>query len=69
MANVHPSLVIGSATEVIGNDAGPEALEEIIRAGAAGLKLHEDWGSTPAAIVNCLDVAEKYDVQVNILHI
>ncbi|KAF8183375.1 urease [Pholiota molesta] len=49
-----------------GNDAGPTALEEIVRAGACGLKLHEDWGSTPAAIVNCLDVGDKYDVQVNI---
>lgn len=49
-----------------GNDAGPNALEDIVKAGAAGLKLHEDWGSTPAAIVNCLDVGDKYDVQVNI---
>ncbi|EDR08361.1 urease [Laccaria bicolor S238N-H82] len=49
-----------------GNDAGPMAVEEVVRAGAGGLKLHEDWGSTPAAIVNCLDVADKYDVQVNI---
>ncbi|KXN84882.1 Urease [Leucoagaricus sp. SymC.cos] len=49
-----------------GNDAGPIALEEIIHAGALGLKLHEDWGTTPAAIRNCLDVADKYDVQVNI---
>ncbi|TFK27820.1 urease [Coprinopsis marcescibilis] len=49
-----------------GNDAGQPALEEIIRAGAAGLKLHEDWGSTPAVISNALDVADKYDVQVNI---
>ena len=47
-----------------GNDAGPTALEEIVKAGAAGLKLHEDWGSTPAAITNCLDVGDKYDVQV-----
>jgi urease len=47
-----------------GNDAQPHALEDIIKAGAAGLKLHEDWGTTPAAIVNCLDVADKYDVQV-----
>ena len=47
-----------------GNDAGPAALEEIVKAGAAGLKLHEDWGSTPAAIINCLDVGDKYDVQV-----
>lgn len=49
-----------------GNDAGPTALEEIVKAGAAGLKLHEDWGTTPAAISNCLDVGDKYDVQVNI---
>ncbi len=50
-----------------GNDAGPIALEEIVQAGAAGLKLHEDWGSTPATITNCLDVGDKYDVQVRIL--
>ncbi|KDQ59079.1 hypothetical protein JAAARDRAFT_33810 [Jaapia argillacea MUCL 33604] len=49
-----------------GNDAGPAALEDIVKAGAAGLKLHEDWGSTPAVITNCLDVGDKYDVQVNI---
>ncbi|GLB40138.1 putative urease alpha-subunit, N-terminal domain [Lyophyllum shimeji] len=49
-----------------GNDAGPTALEEVVQAGALGLKLHEDWGSTPAAIKNCLDVGDKYDVQVNI---
>jgi urease len=47
-----------------GNDAGPNALEDIVKAGALGLKLHEDWGSTPATITNCLDVADKYDVQV-----
>lgn len=49
-----------------GNDSGRPALEEVIKAGAAGLKLHEDWGSTPAAISNCLDVGDEYDVQVNI---
>ncbi|PPQ80155.1 hypothetical protein CVT25_001448 [Psilocybe cyanescens] len=49
-----------------GNDAGPTALREIVQAGACGLKLHEDWGSTPAAIVNCLDVGDEFDVQVNI---
>lgn len=49
-----------------GNDAGEIPLEEIIKAGACGLKLHEDWGSTPATIVNALDVGDKYDVQVNI---
>ncbi|KAF9790420.1 urease [Thelephora terrestris] len=49
-----------------GNDAGGIPLEEIVKAGACGLKLHEDWGSTPATIVNALDVGDKYDVQVNI---
>ena len=49
-----------------GNASLPEALNEQIEAGAIGLKLHEDWGTTPAAITNCLDVAEKYDVQVAI---
>ncbi|KAJ4751522.1 Urease [Rhynchospora pubera] len=49
-----------------GNSAKPEGLVEIIEAGAMGLKLHEDWGTTPAAIDNCLSVAETYDIQVNI---
>ncbi|KAL5760114.1 hypothetical protein ACOSP7_018613 [Xanthoceras sorbifolium] len=49
-----------------GNGAKPDELHEIIRAGAMGLKLHEDWGSTPAAIDNCLTVAEEHDIQVNI---
>jgi urease subunit alpha len=49
-----------------GNTSRPEGLEEQIRAGAIGLKLHEDWGSTPAAIDCCLSVAERYDVQVAI---
>ncbi|MBS1221812.1 MAG: ureC, partial [Proteobacteria bacterium] len=49
-----------------GNASRPAALEEQIEAGAMGLKLHEDWGTTPAAIDNCLDVAERYDVQVAI---
>src|SRR3954462_7664441 len=44
----------------------PEGLHEQIRAGAIGLKLHEDWGSTPAAIDCCLTVADEYDVQVAI---
>lgn len=47
-----------------GNVSRPEPLEEQIAAGALGLKLHEDWGSTPAAIDNCLAVAERMDVQV-----
>ncbi|HWS02395.1 MAG TPA: urease subunit alpha [Gammaproteobacteria bacterium] len=49
-----------------GNASLPAALEEQIEAGAMGLKLHEDWGTTPAAIDNCLSVAERYDVQVAI---
>lgn len=49
-----------------GNSSSLETLEEQIRAGAAGLKLHEDWGSTPDAIDHCLTVADKYDVQVSI---
>ncbi|KAL6875740.1 hypothetical protein ACP4OV_013253 [Aristida adscensionis] len=49
-----------------GNTAKPDGLAEIIKAGAMGLKLHEDWGSTPAAIDNCLSVAEAFDIQVNI---
>jgi urease subunit alpha len=49
-----------------GNASLPEALEEQVRAGAMGLKLHEDWGTTPKAIDTCLDVAERFDVQVAI---
>jgi urease subunit alpha len=49
-----------------GNASLPEPLEEQIRAGAIGLKLHEDWGTTPASIDNCLSVAERHDVQVSI---
>src|SRR6187431_3787486 len=49
-----------------GNASRPAALEEMIRAGACALKLHEDWGTTPAAIDNCLSVADDYDVQVMI---
>ena len=49
-----------------GNVSLPLPLEEQIRAGAIGLKLHEDWGTTPAAIDNCLSVADKMDVQVAI---
>ena len=49
-----------------GNASLPEALEEQVAAGAMGLKLHEDWGTTPAAIDNCLNVAEAADVQVAI---
>ena len=49
-----------------GNASVPAALHEQISAGAIGLKLHEDWGSTPAAIDNCLTVAEETDTQVAI---
>jgi urease subunit alpha len=49
-----------------GNASKPAPLEEMVRAGAAALKLHEDWGTTPAAIDNCLSVADDYDVQVMI---
>ena len=49
-----------------GNVSLPQPLEEQIEAGAIGLKLHEDWGTTPAAIDNCLSVADKMDVQVAI---
>jgi urease subunit alpha len=49
-----------------GNASQPAALEEMIKAGASCLKLHEDWGTTPAAIDCCLSVADKYDVQVMI---
>jgi urease subunit alpha len=49
-----------------GNCALPEGLAEQVEAGALGLKLHEDWGTTPAAISTCLDVADRYDVQVAI---
>ena len=47
-----------------GNASRPAALKEMIEAGACALKLHEDWGTTPAAIDNCLAVADDYDVQV-----
>ena len=49
-----------------GNSTLPAALHEQINAGVIGLKLHEDWGTTPAAISNCLDVAEETDTQVAI---
>lgn len=47
-----------------GNSSKPEGLVEQIEAGALGLKLHEDWGTTPAAIDNCLSIADQYDIQV-----
>ena len=49
-----------------GNSSLPEGIAEQIEAGVIGLKIHEDWGATPAVISTCLDVAERYDVQVAI---
>ena len=49
-----------------GNASGPRALIEMIEAGACGLKLHEDWGTTPQAIDTCLSVAEQFDIAVAI---
>jgi urease subunit alpha len=49
-----------------GNSSHPDGLNEQVEAGAIGLKLHEDWGTTPAAIDTCLSVSERYDVQVAI---
>ena len=49
-----------------GNASRPAALEEMVRAGASSLKLHEDWGTTPAAIDCCLSVADRFDIQVMI---
>ncbi len=49
-----------------GNASQPKALEEMILGGACSLKLHEDWGTTPAAIDNCLTVADRFDIQVMI---
>ena len=60
------SLPVNLAFAGKGNASRPEALEEQIRAGAAALKLHEDWGTTPAAIDCCLTVADAMDVQVMI---
>jgi urease subunit alpha len=49
-----------------GNASRPEALEEMVRAGACGLKLHEDWGTTPAAIDACLTVCDRFDIQATL---
>jgi len=49
-----------------GNASRPDALEEMVRAGVCGLKLHEDWGTTPAAIDTCLDVCDRFDVQATL---
>ncbi len=49
-----------------GNDSGERGLRDIVKAGACGLKLHEDWGSTPEAIDRALTVGDEYDVQVSV---
>lgn len=66
MLQATDSLPINLAFLGRGNSSRPEALIEQVEAGAAGLKIHEDWGSTPYVIDKCLDVAEGLDVQVNI---
>ena len=66
MLQAAEALPVNIALAGKGNAARPAALEEMLRAGAACLKLHEDWGTTPAAIDNCLAVADHYDVQVMI---
>jgi len=50
-----------------GNTSSATGLDEIIKDGVIGLKFHEDWGSTPAAINTCLTVADMYDVMLQIL--
>ena len=49
-----------------GNASSPEGLTEQVEAGVAGMKLHEDWGTTPATIDQCLEIADEYDIQVAI---
>lgn len=49
-----------------GNSSNPEALKEVLTAGAGGMKIHEDWGSTPSVLDSCLSVADEMDVQVAI---
>jgi urease subunit alpha len=66
MLQAAESLPVNLAFAGKGNASQPAALEEMIRAGAACLKLHEDWGTTPLAIDTCLSVADRYDVQVMI---
>ncbi|XP_060214155.1 urease isoform X2 [Lycium barbarum] len=71
---VHMELMLQSTDEIPlnfgftgkGNSSKADGLHEIIKAGAMGLKLHEDWGTTPAAIDRCLAVADQYDIQVSI---
>jgi urease subunit alpha len=64
MLQAFEGLPVNVAVSGKGNASRPAALEEMVRAGASCLKLHEDWGSTPAAIDCCLSVADRFDVQV-----
>ncbi len=66
MLQAAEALPVNLAFSGKGNASRPAALEEMVRAGAACLKLHEDWGTTPAAIDCCLSVADRMDVQVMI---
>lgn len=49
-----------------GNDSGEKAIRDVVKAGAMGLKIHEDWGSTPEVIDRSLTVGDEYDVQVRL---
>ena len=64
MLRATDGLAVNVAFTGKGNDSGNKGMEDVVKAGAAGLKLHEDWGCTPEAINKCLEVAEKYDIQV-----
>ncbi|WP_029355356.1 urease subunit alpha [Bosea sp. 117] len=66
MLRAFDSFPVNLALSGKGNTSLPGALVEMIEAGACSLKLHEDWGTTPAAIDNCLSVADDYDIQVMI---
>ncbi len=66
MLQAAEGLPVNLAFTAKGNASQSVALEEMLRAGASSLKLHEDWGTTPAAIDCCLSVADKFDVQVMI---
>ena len=66
MLQAAEGLPMNLAFSAKGNASRPAALEEMLRAGASSMKLHEDWGTTPAAIDCCLSVADRFDVPVMI---
>ena len=66
MLQAAEALPVNLAFSAKGNASRPAALEEMLRAGASSMKLHEDWGTTPASIDNCLSVADRFDVPVMI---